>query len=267
MRSVVLLLACLLPLTVTSESRMVTRDDFEGSSLNRNLWTTPDHALGHGQVRGENVSVSDGKLYLKMPANSLDGAEIKSVRGDYQYGSYTIRMKAPPASQTYLAPFLWTDPDFHSEIDVEVHNDGSRTTFFNTYEGPEVDPPDTIQQEVVTLPFDPSAGFHDYRWEYASGYVKFYVDDTHYWTVNERIPPSEMHLFVNVHWPEQFQSPRELDRDIYAEIEYVEVEPLPGTADWLPTGVVMLLKDLVVRSAYVYWSYPLTSPFYVSERL
>jgi beta-glucanase (GH16 family) len=208
---------------------MITRDDFDGASLDRSLWATPDHPLGHGYVRGENVSVADGRLYLKIPANSLDGAEIKSARGDYQYGSYTVRMKAPPASDTYLAPFLWAEPNFHSEIDIEVHNDSSRTTFFNTYEGPKIDPPDTIQQEVVTLPFDPSAGFHDYRFDYTPDSVKFYVDGVHYWTVAKRIPPSPMFFLVNAHWPEYFQDPRKVDRDLYAEVEYVEVRSLPNT--------------------------------------
>lgn len=232
MRSVVLLLACLLPLFVAPEPepKMILRDDFEWSSVNRNLWTTPDHPLGHASVRGQNVSVSDGKLYLKMPANSLDGGEIKSVQ-KYQYGSYTIRMKAPPTSHTYTAPFMWVDPDFHSEIDIEVYGDGSRTTWFNTYEGPKVNPTDTMQQRVGKLPFDPSAGFHDYRWDYTPDSVKFYVDGVHYGTIDERIPPSEMYLFIVAFWPRQFQSPQKLDRDVYAEVEYVEVESLPDTTD------------------------------------
>lgn len=225
-----LLLVCLFPLFAAPEpeARMITRDDFDGASLDRSLWTTPDHALGHGSVSGDNVSVADGKLYLKLSANSLDGAEIKSVRGDYQYGIYTVRMKAPPASDTYLAPFLWTDPDFHSEIDIEVHNDGSHKSNFITYEGPAIDPSDTHQEHVVTLPFDPSAGFHDYRFDYAPDSVKFYVDGVHYWTVTERIPPSPMFFLVNAHWPEHFQDPQEIDEDLYAEVEYVEIKPLPN---------------------------------------
>lgn len=208
-------------------SQVILRDDFDGASLDRNLWTTPDHPLGHGYVRGQNVSVSGGKLYLKMPANSLDGGVIQSTR-KYQYGSYTTRMKAPPTSDTYLAPFLYITPDFHSEIDIEVHNNGSRTTFFNTYEGPEVNPPDTIQQYAGRLPFDPSAGFHDYRWDYAPNYVKFYVDGVLYKTINDRIPPSEMYLYVTAFWPKQFQSPQKLATDLYAEVEYVEVRSLPN---------------------------------------
>lgn len=212
-----------------SGQQVILRDDFDGTSLDSSLWTAPDHPLGHGGVRGRNVSVSNGKLYLKMPANSLEGAEIKSAK-KYQYGSYTTRMKAPPTSDTYTAPFMWTDPDFDSEIDIEVYGDGSRTTWLNTYSSTNPRyPNDTFQNKAVKLPFDPSAGFHDYRWDYSPDSVKFYVDGIYYGAINEYIPPSEMYLFVNAYWPKQFQSPQKLSSDLYAEVEYIEVRSLPGT--------------------------------------
>ena len=52
-----------------------------------------------------------------------------------------------------------------------------------------------------TLPFDPAAGFHDYRIEWSRRRVRFRVDDVlmQEWTAG--VPGDAMYVMSNAWWP------------------------------------------------------------------
>ncbi|QIN79714.1 family 16 glycosylhydrolase [Rubrobacter marinus] len=168
-------------------------DNFDTFDTTR--WKKTDHALGRGFVKPANVSTSGGYLRLKLPANTVNGGEIMS-NVPFTYGSYTARMKLPNAPSSITGFFLYEPPDYASEIDIEIFNDASRKVLFTTYSNGR-----QTHSYTTNLPFDPTAGFHSYRFDYAPGSVKFYADGKLMKSWNQGVPRETMHLYANAWFP------------------------------------------------------------------
>ena len=153
-----------------------------------------DHDLGRSYLDPNNVGASGGNLEVELPANSLNGGEIRS-QGLYGYGSYTARTKLPDTPLRSRA-FPLRAPDYASEIDIEIHNDTSRGIMFSTYAGGK-----QTHTPTMTLPLDPTSGFHDYRFDYASNSVSFYADGKLMKQWKGGIPNKPRHLYVNAWYP------------------------------------------------------------------
>ena len=141
------------------------RDDFDSFDTAR--WSKQEHTLGRSYLDPSNVFVHNGNLEMRLPSGTLEGAEIASV-GLYQQGVYVTRMRLPYAPSSITAFFLYKSPDYEHEIDIELYNDSSRRIMFTTYSGGSM-----TNHETIKLPFDPTRGFHNYRFDYGTGYVKF----------------------------------------------------------------------------------------------
>lgn len=181
------------------------------------LWEAGDHPLGKGWLRPENVAHSPGTLLLTLPAGRYDGGEIRSeVREGY--GAYEARLRTPTAPGSISAFFLYEYASRRNdEIDIEIFNDGSRRIWFTTW----VRDRQTNHDEQI-LWFDPSAGFHDYLIEWASGRVRFFVDGVLLREWTSGVPKDAMHVMVNTWWPSWLSGPTladarslEIDRIVY----------------------------------------------------
>jgi beta-glucanase (GH16 family) len=168
-------------------------DDF--NTFNANRWTKGNHNLGRSYLDPNNVGVSNGNLGIKLPAGTLKGGEIVS-NNLYGYGSYTARIKVPYAPSSITGFFLYYPPDYASEVDIEIYNDSSRRIIFATYARGR-----QTHSQTMTLPFDPTAGFHEYRFDYASGSIKFYADGRLMKKWTNGLPHKSMKLYVNAWYP------------------------------------------------------------------
>lgn len=159
-------------------------------------WSASGKSLGRGSLDPQNVSVSSGRLRLKLPARTLDGGEVASeeMRG---YGTYRAQMKVADAPSSITGFFLYREPDYESELDVETLNEPSGRVLFITYSGGEQT--NTAERE---LPFDPTAGFHEYRFDLYPGRAEFYADGELLQTFDEGLPERPMRLYVNAWYPE-----------------------------------------------------------------
>ncbi len=133
-----------------------TRDEFDSSELDAGRWNASASTLGRSKIEPENVGIEDGDLRLTVPETTLNGGEIESI-DLYGPGFYAARIKVPDAPGSITGFFLYQSPDLASEIDIEMYNDPSGTVLFTTYAGGE-----QTHTETMTLPFDPTADFHDY---------------------------------------------------------------------------------------------------------
>ena len=176
------------------------RDDFTG--LDPARWSKGDHMLGRSYLDPANVDVDGENLRIKLPARALNGGEI-STRDLYGYGSYAARMKLPNAPSSITGFFLYKAPDLESEIDIEVFNDSTRRVMFTTYAGGR-----QTHTETMRLPFDPTTGFHEYRFDYSKESVTFFVDGKAMRSWNRRIPQTSMHLMVNSWFPNWLEGKR-----------------------------------------------------------
>lgn len=168
-------------------------DDFDGFDAVR--WTAGDHRLGCTYLDPTNVDVDGGKLSIAIPARTIEGGEILT-NNLYGYGSYSASVKLPYALGSVTGVFLYKSPDYESEIDIELFDDSSQRIMFTTYAGGR-----QTHSATLTLTFDPTADFHEYRFDYAPDSVSFYADGQLMKTWTDDLPRTSMHLMLNTWFP------------------------------------------------------------------
>lgn len=175
-------------------------DGFDDAASGR--WSLDTHPLGRGWVRAENTAVGGGAAALTFPAGAMDGGEIRSTQ-KFGFGSYTARMRTPLVPGTLSAFFLYEGgSDIADELDVEIHNDGSRRVLFTTWVAGRM-----TNSATHVLPFDPAAGFHDYRIDWSRGEIRFVVDGVEMRRWQAGVPRNPMHVMVNAWWPTWLTGP------------------------------------------------------------
>ncbi|CAN5720825.1 hypothetical protein BH24ACT21_BH24ACT21_10670 [soil metagenome] len=187
-------------------------EDF--GSLGDSRWRVTSKKLGLGSLEPENVSAESGRLKLKLPADTFDGGEIES-RELYLYGTYRARIKVADAPSSITGFFLYKEPDFENEIDIEIFNDSTGRILFTTYSGGEQT--NTVRRE---LPFDPTADFHDYRFDLYPDKAEFYVDGDRMHSFDKGLPKKAMKLQVNAWYP-TWLSGEKPDADGYTYVDQV----------------------------------------------
>ena len=185
-------------------------------TFNETRWKKGNHSLGRSYLDPANVSVGGGTLKMKLPARTTNGGEILS-NALYGHGSYTARMRLPHAPSSITGFFLYEPPDYASEIDIEIYNDSSRRmVLYSTYAGGA-----QTHTQTLTLPFDPTAGFHNYRFDHAPGSVKFYADGVLMKEWTDGLPQTSMHLYVNAWFPTWLEG-RKPNKDKYVLVDSVQ---------------------------------------------
>jgi len=192
------------------------RDDF--TTLDTKTWLVSNRAFGFGRVDPANVSVVDGQLGIELPANRLDGGEMRT-RSLYQFGLYRARIKLADAQSSLTAFFLYRAPDYEQEIDIELFNDSTRRIMFSTYSAGS-----QTNTQTLLLPFDPTADFHEYAIDYRSGSVRFLVDGSVMQTWSTGVTRSAMNVFVNAWFPSWLagEAPK---TDRYTYVDWVDFTP------------------------------------------
>lgn len=173
-------------------------ESFEGGKLDSEVWETGDHPLGRGELRPRNASLSEGELRLALPAGTLDGGEV-NTRSHQEYGSYRARMRVPDSPGSVTGFFLYRPPDYASEVDIEVYNAPEGRMLVTTYAGGD---PVPTNSERVDIPFDPTRGFHEYRFDYHPDEVTFYVDGEPVQRFSQGLPERPMRLYINAWYPD-----------------------------------------------------------------
>ena len=199
--------------SVAEAEDLWSRDDF--ASLESGRWRPTEKTLGRGRLEAENVAVDDGKLRLRLPAGTLEGGEVESTE-TYSYGSYAASIKAARAPSSITGFFLYAPPDFHTEIDVEIFNDPSGRVLFTTYANGEQT--NTVEKR---LPFDATAGFHEYRIDLYPTKAEFSVDGRLLHTFDEGLPGDSMQLMVNAWYPDWLPG-KEPEKDGHVQVDWIQ---------------------------------------------
>jgi beta-glucanase (GH16 family) len=154
---------------------------------------------GQSPVRAGNVTTYGGQLVLTLPADRWDGGEVLSSRR-VRYGSYEARLRSSSAPGSITAFFLYEGArSGNDEIDIELIGGTQRILFTVWLRGRQV------HHHEETLPFDPSAGFHDYRIDHARNAVRFSVDGVELASFFSPLPSAQMHVMANAWWPTWLQ--------------------------------------------------------------
>jgi beta-glucanase (GH16 family) len=197
----VLLVACgSAPLTPT-QSPSTPSDDFlqtfDSMATVDAAWTLSSWTGSNRTHSPANVSVKNGILELKLsgstPGTMPVCAEIVSKKNDFFYGTYraSIKMTSTPGAVvgwfTYLGNPL-------NEIDVEFLTRDPLLAHFTLHHVQT-----GVDHATKTLPFNPSAAFHEYRFDWYRDRVDYYVDGEPYATLTNKVPDQPSRLLLN-HW-------------------------------------------------------------------
>ncbi|MGB5823794.1 MAG: glycoside hydrolase family 16 protein [Proteocatella sp.] len=169
------------------------QDDFE--VFNQEFWFKRSGILGRTNLRPENIILDNGELSIKLPGQTLDGGEIQSI-DELGFGSYEVKMKLPDAPSSITGFFLYKEPDFYHEIDIEVYNEPKAYIVFTSYEDGQA-----ANEHREYLNFDPTLDYHEYRIDYYSDKIAFYVDDKRMHNWHEGFSKEKMHLALNAWYP------------------------------------------------------------------
>ncbi|KAJ6787068.1 hypothetical protein PWT90_03207 [Aphanocladium album] len=149
---------------------------------------TPRNVVVGPGVANKGAAGKHAGVELSVGATVVNGAvpvaELDTVRQDIFWGSFRAGMKLTAVKGT-CAAFFWYFNDTQ-EIDMEflsVEYDQENRTYpvnlvIQSRDSAErgYDASGTSTYKTVNLDFDPSAGFHEYRFDYLPGRVYFYAD-------------------------------------------------------------------------------------------
>ncbi|KAK2612969.1 hypothetical protein QQS21_001080 [Conoideocrella luteorostrata] len=141
-------------------------------------------------------------------AGTVTAAEIDTSRRDMFWGSYRVVMRLSSVHGT-CAAFFWYLNDTQ-EIDMEFLSrefDQAREIFpvnlvihsrSTMRDGYDASKSGTLQK--VNLTFDPTSGFHEYRFDYLAGRVFFFADGQPLGEMNGNDVPSNGGHLILQHW-------------------------------------------------------------------
>ncbi|KAH6604075.1 concanavalin a-like lectin glucanase [Trichoderma cornu-damae] len=162
-------------------------------------------AAGSGTGGDDGIGLVVGSTVAN---DAVPVAELDSARSDMHYGSYRAGMKLTAVNGT-CAAFFWYLNDTQ-EIDMEFLSrefDADKGVYpvnlviqSEASQQAGYDASKTGTFKVVNLTFDPTLGFHEYRFDYLPGRVLFYADSQLLAEMDGSSVPSGAGHLILQHW-------------------------------------------------------------------
>ncbi|KAI4112690.1 MAG: hypothetical protein LQ338_008283, partial [Usnochroma carphineum] len=175
---------------------------------------------------GQSANGADPGLQLVVRGPTQEGshvgaAEVMTSRRDMHYGSYRAAIKYSEEPGTCGSMFWYKNET--QEIDVELlsyQDTKSSSTAPVNYvlhaKGP-------AGWAAPQLPFHPSDGYHEYRYDWSPGKVSFYADGQYIQDLTEGVPEASGSILLN-HWSngDPYWSQGPPVRDVVMTVAYVK---------------------------------------------
>jgi beta-glucanase (GH16 family) len=225
-------------------------DEFDGTSLNTNLWTasntnvTTNNSL-QDYLPGQ-ISVGDGYMTILTESVPSRGRAYRSglieSKSLQKYGRWDIRARLPTSQGMWPAIWLLANAPWPSQGEIDImENRGTQpnltsSAFHYGINGGGQFEHNFVSSEQTSVhddtPQDYHNDFHTYSVEWDPDQVRFFVDDVHHWTVRDddvggfltnNVGP--MRLIINTAVGGGFLQDPEPGSTIYQEFEvdYVHV--------------------------------------------
>ena len=251
---------------------LVWSDEFDAPDIDMTKWSyevgTGNWGWGNGEAQyytdnSNNSFIEDGKLIIKAIRQSYSGSDYSSARmvtknkGDWTYGRIEVRAKLPAGTGTW--PAIWmmpTDSEYggwpdSGEIDIMEHvgfDPGAihatcHNDTYNWYDG--IPPPGG---ELNVNDFDEN--FHTYTLEWTESSLKWFVDETLYYTYSNTSSWStwpynyDFFIILNIAIGGTWGGQQGIDDGIFPvqmEVEYVRVYQGDGGTEPESSDVTFLV--------------------------
>ena len=234
---------------------MIWNDEFSEPEINSDKWNfeigTGNWGWGNNEAQyytsdSENAYIDDGKLVIQAVNENFGGMNYTSARmttknkGDWKYGKLEIRAKLPSGTGTW--PAIWmlsTDGVYggwpeSGEIDIMEHVGYNPFHVHGTIHTENNNGMDGTQIGGHIEMNDVFTDFHTYTIEWSEQSIKWYVDDTQFFTYyndnqnNFETWPfnQDFHLLINLAIGGTWGGQQGIDDSIFPvkfEIDYVRV--------------------------------------------
>jgi len=198
--------ACPGPVGQTASQYTLTfRDEFEGSSLNKNVWN--DHLWYENISPPGNYAVEGGALKMWPATPFVKTNRTIDTDGKYYqtYGYFEIEAKLPYGRGTWPAFWLYNhDGSGRPEIDImEAYGGGGTANGWgdvnrhpNIY-GATTHQPESPLVKIPNPPVDLSAGFHVYAAKWEANKITYFFDGKNVGTANVSMP-NRMYILLDL---------------------------------------------------------------------
>jgi len=150
--------------------------------IDTTVWSLGTHTFdgNAAQFRPYNAKVRHGHLELTLKPDRVEdraysGAELE-LKQPYQYGRFEVRMRAAKGNAVISSWFGYFQPPWQ-EIDVEFLGDHPSAVQSNVYNSSDATPTLFAGFPILrTVPFDATADFHTYAFEWEPNEIRWYAD-------------------------------------------------------------------------------------------
>ncbi|KAL8717095.1 MAG: hypothetical protein Q9225_005630 [Loekoesia sp. 1 TL-2023] len=158
---------------------------------------------------------------LTQYGSPVSTAELITKRKDMHYGSYRAAIKYTQEPGTCGSMFWYQSET--QEIDVELLSYQDTRASISTPVNLVLHAEGPSGKAEPQVPFHPSGGYHEYRFDYSPGKVSFYTDGQHVKDLVEGVPETPGRIMLN-HWsngdPNWSKGPPA--KDVYMTVAYVK---------------------------------------------
>jgi beta-glucanase (GH16 family) len=167
------------------------------------------------------LDTANGWVRLKINASPQGtkpvNGEITSKRNNFLYGSYRASIKFENIPGGVVGWFVYrTTTDIH-EIDVEFLTEDIKNVHFTLHH---------VQTDVdykkCRIDFDPTAAFHEYRFDWLANKVVYYIDGKKIDSLTKKVPDAACSIMLNF-WSANIQDwggPAPV-KDTYMYVDYM----------------------------------------------
>lgn len=150
--------------------------------IDTTVWSLSTHTFdgNAAQFRAYNATIRRGHLELTLRPDHVEdrqysGAELE-LKQPYKYGRFEVRMRAAKGSAVISSWFGYFQPPWQ-EIDVEFLGDHPTAVQSNVYNSSDATPTQLAGFPILrSLPFDATADFHTYAFEWEPNEIRWYAD-------------------------------------------------------------------------------------------
>lgn len=163
------------------------------------------------QYDTNHVTVEDSVLKLTMTPDSLDGkprplcGEVTYTSAKCLYGSFRASIKTTEKSGGVVGWFVYKDGvpgdgNLH-EIDMEILTEDLSQIHYTLHHDEY-----SVAHKIDPLGFDPSADFHEYRFDWYPDSVVYFIDGERREVLTTKVPDDSVQIMLNwwsnnsVHW-------------------------------------------------------------------
>jgi len=192
--------------------QLVWKDEFDHAQLNTDFWTNVERKDNYNEelqyYLPENAYVKDGYLLLEAKAEKLDGKEYTSGmvetrdKFSFKYGRIEGRIRFPQQKGLLSAFWLLGHDGIYEEINIAELVGHENETIYGVNHYTENG---RLKKGYGYLTLDDTDAFHVYTVEWTPEEIRWYVDDTLYFSSDKGIPQQDLYIILTLavggEWP------------------------------------------------------------------